>query len=96
MNTAVGFYAKGQGTCNPSPAVTEEWDFVFGEVGRLRQYIERATKDFLMTLQDLNSTDGDIYLPGSIAALHDSVWLVTYGSTPDSIPTPPSQAASST
>ena len=47
-----------------------------------------------MTLQDLNSTDGDIYLPGSIAALHDSVWLVTYGSTPDSIPTPPSQAAS--
>merc|ERR1719217_742810 len=92
MNAAVEMYIADGATCTLQPA-SEEWDFVINELGGLRTLIERTTRDFLFTMKGQNTTDGDIYLAGSMAELSESIHKLTYGNTADLIPTPPSQPA---
>merc|ERR1711988_907973 len=92
MNAAVEMYIADGATCTLQPQA-EEWDFVVNELSNLRTLVERVTKDFLFTMQGQNTTDGDIYLTGSLAELSESMHKLTYGSTADLIPTPPSQSA---
>eukprot|EP00929_Paragymnodinium_shiwhaense_P122716 TRINITY_DN9570_c0_g3_i2.p1 TRINITY_DN9570_c0_g3~~TRINITY_DN9570_c0_g3_i2.p1 ORF type:complete len:1317 (+),score=311.18 TRINITY_DN9570_c0_g3_i2:284-4234(+) len=95
MNAAVSLYASGGGTCELKPS-SEEWDMVIAAIGRMRALVEQVTRDFLYTLQNINSTSGDIRLPASLEALHDVVWSLKYGSTADGIPTPPTKALADT
>merc|ERR1719487_2213064 len=92
MNTAVEMYIADGAECTLEPD-SLEWDMAVHEVGNLRMLVERVTKDVLFTQHSLNTTEGGIYLPGSRAELADCLHTLTYGSTAQSIPTPPSQAA---
>eukprot|EP00929_Paragymnodinium_shiwhaense_P122713 TRINITY_DN9570_c0_g2_i2.p1 TRINITY_DN9570_c0_g2~~TRINITY_DN9570_c0_g2_i2.p1 ORF type:complete len:1321 (+),score=343.38 TRINITY_DN9570_c0_g2_i2:87-4049(+) len=91
MNAAVSMYAVGKGTCTLEPTA-EEWDMVLAELGRMRASVERVARDFLYTVQEVNSTNGDINLPSSLAALEQSLSLLKYGAISEAVPTPPSQA----
>merc|ERR1712100_509296 len=68
-------------------------DAVFTELSLLRTLVDKATKEFLFTLKGLNTTGGDIYLPGSLTEMREILHRLTYGSTAHNIPTPPSQPA---
>merc|ERR1719310_1691000 len=92
MNAAVEMYIADGGVCTLMPD-SEEWDEALGEVSHLREMVERVTKDFLFTMKGLNTTEGDIYLAGSLEELSESLHLLTYGNTAQNIPTPPSQKA---
>merc|ERR1719310_2147873 len=92
MNAAVEMYIADGGKCTLTPD-PEEWDEALGEIANLREMVERVTKDFFFTMKGLNTTEGDIYLAGSLEELSDSLHLLTYGNTAQNIPTPPSQKA---
>merc|ERR1719498_1918640 len=72
MNAAVEMYIADGGKCTLTPD-PEEWDEALGEISHLRELVERVTKDFMFTMKNLNTTDGDIYLAGTLAELSESI-----------------------
>merc|ERR1719487_1368249 len=92
MNAAVEMYIADGAECTLQPE-SENWDAAFTELSLLRTLVEKVAKEFLFTMQGLNTTNGDIYLDGSLAEMREALHRLTYGSTAHNIPTPPSQPA---
>eukprot|EP00933_Yihiella_yeosuensis_P064345 TRINITY_DN676_c0_g1_i3.p1 TRINITY_DN676_c0_g1~~TRINITY_DN676_c0_g1_i3.p1 ORF type:complete len:886 (+),score=222.84 TRINITY_DN676_c0_g1_i3:93-2750(+) len=90
MNKAVGFYAKGKGTCDPLVVSSAEWAGILVEMGNLRTLSEKAARVRLIAGSGTGgrrlATSSDFTaVKEEFAAL---LKKLTYGSGKDNVPAP--------
>eukprot|EP00933_Yihiella_yeosuensis_P064349 TRINITY_DN676_c0_g1_i7.p1 TRINITY_DN676_c0_g1~~TRINITY_DN676_c0_g1_i7.p1 ORF type:complete len:887 (+),score=215.88 TRINITY_DN676_c0_g1_i7:93-2753(+) len=90
MNKAVGFYAKGKGTCGPLAVSSAEWTGLLGELGRLRAMSQEIARVRLLAGSGTGgrrlATSSDF--TAAKEAFAATLKVLTYGSGKINVPAP--------
>lgn len=91
MDLAVSFYAAGAGHCTRT-YTDVEWQELIAEVSHLGEWSQKLAKELCLISRDIDLSVNMVRLANTTQHFSELLLKVKFGSTPDSLPAPPTEA----